>query len=357
MEHIGIDVHKQECQVCILTQSGELIERRIRTERGKLAELLKGRPKAKVLLESSTESEWVAQCLEELGHEVVVADPNFAAMYATRSRRVKTDKRDARTLAEACKLGAYRPAHRVSEQRRHIRAQLSVRQVLVRSRVRYINLAGALVRGAGLRVGSGDSSHFVERVEKLSLPEPLQERLAPLLSVLEKLNEQIGVLDEVLEQLAQQDEQVRRLCSVPGVGPVVASAFVCAVDEPKRFSGPHQLEAYLGLVPSESSSGEKQRKGHITKAGNTQVRWLLVQSAMHLVRLRNKPHTAHLRQWAEAIAHRRGKRIAVVALARRLAGILFAMMRDGTEFQPPKHLSNISQAPAPRPAHSQEAAA
>jgi transposase len=355
MEHIGIDVHKRECQVCILSESGELIERRIRTERGKLGELFKERPKAKVLLESSTESEWVAQCLEKLGHEVVVADPNFAAMYATRSRRVKTDKRDARTLAEACKLGAYRPAHRVSEEKRHIRAQLAVRQVLVRSRVRYINLAGALLRAEGLRVGSGDSRHFPKRVEKLALAEPLQGRMAPLLAVLEKLNEQIDELDEALEQLAKQEQQVRRLCTVPGVGPVVASAFVSVVDEPKRFSGPHQLEAYLGLVPSESSSGEKQRKGRITKAGNPQVRWLLVQSAMHILRLRNKPHTAHLRQWAEALALRRGKRIAVVALARRLAGILFAMMRDATEFQPPKE--HTPQGPAPRPAHSLEAAA
>ena len=107
-----------------------------RTQRERLAELLGKRPKARVLLESSTESEWVARCLEELGHEVVVADPNFAPMYATRSRRVKTDKRDARTLAEACKLGAYRPAHRTSDERRHLRAQLAVREALVRTRTR-----------------------------------------------------------------------------------------------------------------------------------------------------------------------------------------------------------------------------
>jgi transposase len=345
-------VHKRECQVCILSQSGELIERRIRTERNKLTELFKERPKAKVLMESSTESEWVAQCLEGLGHEVVVADPNFAAMYATRSRRVKTDVRDARTLAEACKLGAYRPAHRVSEEKRHIRAQLAVRQVLVRSRVRYINLASALLRAEGLRVGS---SRFAQRVQKLSLPKRLQERVAPLLKVLEELNEQIGLLDGVLEQLSTQDEQMRQLCTVPGVGPVVASAFVCAVDGPQRFRGPHQVQAYLGLVPSESSSGEKQRKGHITKAGNPQVRWLLVQSALHILRLTAKPHTAHLRQWAQAIAQRRGKRIAVVALARRLAGILFAMMRDGTEFQPPQQ--HTAQAEASPAADSLEAAA
>src|SRR6185503_3916877 len=114
MEHIGIDVHKRESQVCVLGEGGEVVlERRVPTQREKLAELLGQRPKARVLVEASTESEWVARCLEELGHEVVVADPNFASMYATRSRKVKTDKRDARTLAEACKLGAYRPSYRV----------------------------------------------------------------------------------------------------------------------------------------------------------------------------------------------------------------------------------------------------
>jgi transposase len=110
-----------------------------------------------VLLAASTESEWVARGLEELGHEVVVADPNFAPMYATRSRRVKTDKRDARTLAEACKLGAYRPAHRTSEARRHMRAQLAVREVLVRTRTRSIALVSALVRREGLRVADGEA--------------------------------------------------------------------------------------------------------------------------------------------------------------------------------------------------------
>ena len=97
----------------------------------------------------------MARCLEELGHEVVVADPNFAAMYATRSRKVKTDLRDARTLAEACRLGAYRPAHRTSNRQRHVRAQLSVREALVQTRARYISLIGALLRREGLRVTTG----------------------------------------------------------------------------------------------------------------------------------------------------------------------------------------------------------
>src|SRR5206468_2309368 len=113
MDHVGIDVHKQESQICILTEAGELIEQRIRTEPQRFAAVLGDRPRARILIEASTESEWVARCLESLGHEVVVADPNFAPMYATRTRKVKTDRRDARALAEACVLGAYHAAHRL----------------------------------------------------------------------------------------------------------------------------------------------------------------------------------------------------------------------------------------------------
>ncbi len=111
MDHIGIDVHKKESQICILAEGGERLERRVPTQGRRFAEELGARPHARILLESATESEWVARCLEGLGHKVVVADPNFAPMYATRTRKVKTDRRDARALAEACLLGAYRPAH------------------------------------------------------------------------------------------------------------------------------------------------------------------------------------------------------------------------------------------------------
>src|SRR5918997_491766 len=112
MNYVGIDLHKISSQVCILTEDGELVERRIKTDRESFDKLFGERPPARILVESSTESEWCARHLEALGHEVVVADPNFAAMYATRSRRVKTDRRDARTLAEACRSDTYRPAHR-----------------------------------------------------------------------------------------------------------------------------------------------------------------------------------------------------------------------------------------------------
>jgi transposase len=333
MDNIGIDVHKRESQICILGSDGEMTEQRISTTRARLAAVFGERAPARILVEASTESEWVARCLEEMGHEVIVADPNFAAMYATRSRRVKTDRRDARTLAEACRLGAYRPAHRTSDEQRHMRAQLAVRESLVRTRTRFIGVVGALLRREGWRIRTGAAEGFVARVEELALPEHLRSEIAPLLAVMAPVDEQIQALDGAIEENAEADERVQRLRTVPGVGPITATAFVAAVDDAARFRGPHQVEAYLGLVPSEMSSGERQRKGAITKAGDKRIRWLLVQSALSILR-RRRPDTEALWTWAERIALRRGKKIASVALARRLAGILFAMMRDKTIYRP-----------------------
>jgi transposase len=331
MEHIGIDVHKVESQLCILTESGEILERRIRTQRERFAAVLGERAPAKILIEASTESEWVARCVEQLGHEVVVADPNFAAMYATRSRRVKTDRRDARTLAEACRLGAYRPAHRTSDRQRHVRTQLAIREALVQTRSRYISLVGSALRREGFRVATGNAEGFIHRVERLALPGHLKSEIAPLFAVLVSVNRQLEWLDGCLAQLAQSDDTVARLCTAPSVGPVTAAAFASTIDDVSRFRNAHQLEAYLGLTPSEMSSGERQQRGHITKAGNTRMRRLLVQVAVSMLRLRS-PRTRELRDWTSRVALRRGKKIATVALARRMAGVLYAMMRDGTPY-------------------------
>jgi transposase len=331
--HIGIDVHKNQSQICILTDEGELVEQRIRTVRDRFASVLGGRCGSRILIEASTESEWVARCLEGLGHEVVVADPNFAPMYSTRSRRVKTDRRDAQALAQACRLGAYRAAHRSSDEQRHVRARLSVREALVRTRSRYISLIRALLRREGLRVGSGSGAGFLDRLEKEELPDILQGEIAPLLEVMGRLNEQIARLDRDIAELSESDAVVRRLRTLPGVGPITAASFVATLDRVDRFRGAHQVESYLGLVPREMSSGERQHRGRITKAGGGRTRWLLVEAAWSILRWR-RPSTEPLWQWTDRIAHRRGRRVAAVALARRLAGILYAMWRDGSDYDP-----------------------
>jgi transposase len=148
-----------------------------------------------------------------------------------------------------------------------------------------------------------------------------------------QVNQQLAYSDERIAAVARADERVQRLQTVPSVGPVTAAAFVAALDDAGRFATAHQVEAYLGLVPREWSSGEGQRRGRITKAGHRRVRWLLVQAAVSILRVQH-PGTAIIRAWAVRIAARRGRFIAVVALARRLAGILYAMLRDGTRYEP-----------------------
>ncbi len=331
MDTIGLDLHKRESQLCIAHADGTITERRIVTSRERFTAVLGGQSRAQVLLEAGTESEWVARHLEALGHAVIVADPNFAPMYATRSRRVKTDRRDARTLMEACRLGAYRPAHRLSEPRRHVRAELAVRDALVRTRTRYVALAKALVRRDGLRVPSGEPHRVPVHLRTLPLSPTLGAEVAPLVTLFTPLNEAIAAADARLAALEATDPIVALLMTAPGIGPVTASALVATIDDVTRFASAHQLEAYLGLVPRELSSGEQRRLGPITKAGNRRMRWLLVEAAWRLLRSKD-PGTTTLRSWAGALAARRGNRIAVVALARRLAGILYAMWRDGVPY-------------------------
>jgi transposase len=331
MDTIGLDLHKRESQLCILAEDGTMQERRIVTSRERFTAILGSRPRARILIEASTESEWVAQHLESLGHEVIVADPNYAPMYATRARRVKTDKRDARALAEALKLGAYRRAHRVSAERRHIRAELAVREALVRTRTRYISLAKALVRRDGLRVAGSEAEKVARRIAELDLSDSLASELMPLFQVLAPINEQIDAADRRITHLSKNDPEVALLTTAPSIGPITASAVVATVDDISRFQSAHQFEAFLGLVPGERSSGEKRRVGKITKAGNARVRYLLVEAAWRIMRSKSE-ETAALRAWAFLIATRRGKRIAVVALARRLAGILYAMWRDNSPY-------------------------
>lgn len=333
MQHAAIDLGKFHSQTVILTEAGELKERRIRTERTRLEAVFGSRAPMRILMEASTDSEWVARCLEGLGHEVVVADPNYAPMYARRNRRVKTDRRDAQALLEACIHGTYRPAHRLSDAQRQARVVIGARDALVKSRTRLIALVESMLRREGHRVRNGAAGRFCERVAALELPAPLRQALEPLTKSLELLTEQIDQATRAVTTLAESTPETRLLMSVPGVGPVTAASFVATLDDPNRFRGAHQVEAYLGLVPSELSSGEKQHRGAITKLGNDRMRWLLVEVAWGIL-IRRHAATASLRAWAERIAQRRGKRVAVVALARKLAGILYAMWRDEAPFDP-----------------------
>lgn len=331
MEYVGIDVHKRESQICILTEDGELIEQTVATRRDRFEAVLGKRAPAQVLLEASTESEWVAQCLEAMGHTVIVGDPNYAPMYPERRRRVKTNRRDAANLARACQQGTYRAVHRVSAARRGLRQELAVRDVLVRTRTRGIAVLGALIRSEGLRVARGEAEAFPQRLAAVEVPEPLAKTMAPLVTLLKSVTTAIEEADAGIAAHGVEDPIIQRLMTAPGIGPVTAAAFVATVDTVDRFTDGAQVASYLGLVPSEASSADYRRRGHITKCGNTRLRWLLVQAGWNVWRS-TAADAQPLRQWAREVAARRGKSVAVVGLARRLATILFAMWRDGAPF-------------------------
>jgi transposase len=333
MEHVAIDLGRPNSVMCELDADGRKSFRRFTLNRPNLDRFFAGRRRCRVLIESSTESEWVARHLEGLGHEVVVADPNYAPMYGERNRRVKTDRRDADVLFEANRLGIYREAHRRSEEQREVTAVLRVRDSLVRTRTRSINLVRALVRREGLRVPRGHAESFVERVEELELSADLRALVRPMLEVLGPVNEQLRMVDKQVVELKKVDERVSRLQTTPAIGAVTSAAFVALVDDVGRFPRAHAVESYLGLVPSEWSSSEKRLQGRITKAGDNRVRWLLVEAGWTIMRSR-RLDCQPLRSWAEGIAARRGRKVAAVAVARRLAGILYAMLRDGTEYNP-----------------------
>ncbi len=333
MEHVAIDLGRPNSVMCQLNSEGKKSFRTFALNRPNLDRYFGGRPQWRVLIESSTESEWVAQHLEGLGHEVVVADPNYAAMYGERNRRVKTDRRDADVMFEANRLGIYRKAHRRSQKQRDVTSLLRVRDSLVRTRTRWINLTRALLRRQGLRVRSGHAESFVDRVEDLGLSGELRAEVRPKLELFGPLNGQLAALDKQIVKLKECDEGVRRLQTAPAIGAVTSAAFQALIDDVGRFPRAHALESYVGLVPSEWSSSERRLQGRITKAGDTRVRWLLVEAGWTIMRSR-RLDCQPLRSWAEGVAARRGRKVAAVALARRLAGILYAMLRDGTDYDP-----------------------
>ena len=333
MVYGAIDLHMRFSQIRILNAEGKVLrDRRVVTTRERLVAIFAGYGPMRILVEASTESEWVAQTLEGAGHAVVVADPNYAPMYGSVQRRIKTDRRDAAALAEANRRGWYRPAHRVSRAQRTVRQQLAIRRHLIRMRTSLISQLRAVLRQEGLRLPSGSSNTIDARRARLAVPPALQTVLTPLLEALRALAPVIATEDRTLTAVAAADPIVQRLQSVPGVGPIVALTYRATLDDVHRFPTAGHASSSVGLVPREDSSAERRQRGHLTKVGSREARAMLIQAAWTCWRSRCVRTTA-LRRWTDALAARRGKRIAVVGLARRLSRILYALWRDDTVFR------------------------
>lgn len=332
MDHVAIDLGGMESQICVRSSDGTIVEER-RLSTKALGRYLKGRSKSRVILETSAEAFAVADAALEHDHEVRVVPATLVRTLGVGSRGVKTDRKDAEALSlVSCKIDLP-SVHVPSHLAREYRSMCAARESLVHTRTLLVNSVRGYMRTRLGRVRTGGVETFPARARKalLKQAEGIPAFIERQLIVIETLNEQIEAAAAELAEVAARDETCRRLMSVPGVGPVTAVRFVAAVDRVDRFANAHVLESYLGLTPGERSSSQKVRRTGITKAGPAKVRWALVQASWVL--MRHRPNDPMV-QWAAEVAERRGKKVAVVALSRKLAGVLYALWRDGTEYEP-----------------------
>ena len=328
MRKVALDLGARKTAYCEV-QDGQVILRATVTSVETLeSELGPERAPAEVAIEACREAWHVHDLLSSWGNRVVLVD-------TTRSRRLgigqhgrKTDRIDAEVLALALERGGIPVAHVLSPHRRELRRWLSVRRALVESRAQLVTTARGLAREQGAKVASCAVLHFARHARKLE--SSVRQVIEPLLSMLDVVNAQLETVEAKLTALSATEPIVELLMTAPGVGPTIAASFVSVIDDAKRFRSPHHVESYVGLVPSEDSSGGKRRLGAISKKGNSYLRALLVQGAWSI--LRGTDRQDPLRLWADAVAERRGKKVAVVALARRLVGVLWAMWRDGSPY-------------------------
>lgn len=288
--------------------------------------------KANVAFEACREAWHIHDVLAARGHVPIMLDTTRVARIGVGQHGSKTDRRDALALALALERGHIPVAHVLSPARRRMRDELSTRTALVQTRAQYVTTVRGLARAHGCMLPTGTPEAFARRVRSAQLPADLLVLVEPLLVLLDALSVQLDAVSLRLENLARTAPEIALLATVPGVGLIVAATFVAALDEAGRFRDAHAVESYLGLVPCEDSSGGRRRLGAITRQGNPWARAMLVQAAHSI--LRHGDDDDPLKVWALQVAERRGKLVAVVALARRLAGVLWAMWRRGAPYAP-----------------------
>lgn len=332
MRIVALDLGKRKISYCEV-KNGEVFRRlTVSCIETLETELGADQASAVVAIEACREAWHVHDLLTSWGNKVIVVDTTRVRRLGVGQHGRKTDKIDAEVLALALECGGIPMAHVLSPARRELRRWLGVRRGLVETRAQLITTARGICRELGQPLQGCVVKQFLAHVRRTTLSPEASAVLTPLLKTIETVSAECDVAERQLATLAAQEPVIQLLATVPGVATIVASAFVSVIDDAGRFEHAHQVESYLGLVPGENSSGGKRRVGAITKQGNRYVRSLLIESAWTI--LRQSTANDPLRQWGQAVVKRRGSRIAVVALARRLVGILWAMWRYDTFYDP-----------------------
>jgi len=327
---IGVDFHPEFQQIASVdTESGDLQEQRLQNREeaeSYYRELAARDVLVRVGMEASGHARWFERLLAELHMELWIGDA--AEIQAKRVRKQKTDRQDAQLILKLMLKDDFPRIWVPSWENRDLRQLLWHRHRMVQARTRIMNQLQAVALNEGLRCKKRLWRTKRPQLESFPLAPWASRRRHDLLELLDRLNPTIVELSQSVEQEAEKHPEAQRLATHPGVGALTALAFVLIIGKAERFSCGKQVASYLGLVPLEDSSGNRRRLGHITKQGSSMLRFLLVEAAQATVR--------SLPEWRSRYFHllmRRGRKIAKVAMARRLAVCLYWMMRQGWDYQ------------------------
>jgi transposase len=330
----GLDVSVKETSVCIVDDAGKIVrEAKVASEPEALLQVLTNTTYRfkRVGLEAGPLSQWLYSVLAEARLPVICVETRH--MRAVLKAQInKTDRNDARGLAQMMRVGLYRPVHVKTLRSQKLRMLLTHRKLLQSKAIAIENDLRATLRNFGLKVGMVGTVKFEGRIKELveNVPD-VAVLVEPLLVVRRVLREQLGILHRRLLATVRDDDVCRRLMTVPGVGAVVALTYRATVDVPARFRNSKAVGAVLGLTPSRYQSGESDRIGRISRCGDEMARMMLYEAAQSM--LVRSAKWSWLKAWAMKIARHRGIKKAIVALARRLAVVLHRIWVDGTEFR------------------------
>ena len=332
--YAGLDVSLEETTICVVDESGRIIrEARAASEPQALIAALRevGLPLQRIGLEACSLTAWLHDELRSAGLPAICIETRQANA-AMKTMPNKTDRNDGRALAQIMRTGWYRQVHVKSRQCRLWRSVLVARRTVLNEMRSIENVVRAILREAGLKLGTPSRAAFAERVRDLAGGDPLVMTLVePLLTVLATMLDQLAHLTKQVLDITRREAVCRRLMSVPGVGPITALAFRATIDRPDRFRRSRDVGAHLGLTPARYQSGETDIQGKISRCGDELARTALYEAA-HTLLVRSRKWSS-LRAWGLKVAKHRGMARARVAVARKLAVILHRMWSDATEFR------------------------
>ena len=332
--YAGIDVSLEYSSVCVVDGAGKIIrEQRIASEPEALIAWFRGLGFGleRIGLEAGPMSQWLHAAMRAAGLAVELLETRHVRD-AFKAMPVKSDRNDARGIAQLMRLGWFRPVHCKSMAAQEMRASLTARK-LVQSKLLDVQMSlRGLLRGFGLKVGATTPSRFAGRIRDLVEGNATLEVIAAaLLAVHETMRRELAGFEKRVRSIARSDGRVRLLMSTPGVGAIVALTYVAAIDDPARFKSSKGVGAHFGLTPKKYQSGETDITGRISKIGDEGVRTALYEAG-HIILTQPLKGCTALKSWAMRLAKRAGMKKAKVALARKLAVIMHRMLVDGTLF-------------------------